>query len=63
MTNENHEHVLLPRSMFKAMPGYPWLPCPICKREGFPQCIEGCDHSVLERARASGFTHGTSARH
>lgn len=28
-------------------PGYPWLPCPICKG------VEGCDHTVPERARAS----------
>lgn len=30
-----------------AMPGYPWIPCPICKG------IEGCDHAVPERARAA----------
>jgi hypothetical protein len=28
----------------KTLPGYPWLPCPICKG------IEGCDHTVWERA-------------
>jgi hypothetical protein len=28
------------------MPGYPWLPCPIC------HCVEGCDDSVPERYRA-----------
>ena len=31
----------------RSLPGYPWLPCPICK--GF----EGCDHSAPERARAA----------
>lgn len=31
----------------KALPGYPWLPCPICKSD------EGCDHPVPERARAA----------
>ncbi len=31
----------------KAIPGYPWLPCPICSGG------EGCDHSVPERARAA----------
>jgi hypothetical protein len=30
-----------------ALPGYPWLPCPICKG------TEGCAHSVPERARTA----------
>lgn len=34
-------------AMFKALPGYPWLPCPICKGTG------SCDDTVLERARAA----------
>lgn len=29
------------------LPGFPWLPCPICKG------TEGCDHSRSERARAA----------
>lgn len=33
---------------FRSLPGYPWLPCPICKG------VEGCDHIVGERARAAG---------
>ena len=37
----------------KDLPGYPWLPCPICKREGFPNAIESCDHTRWERARAA----------
>lgn len=41
----------LPRGFFEAIPGYPFLPCPICVREGF-KGEEGCDHSVPERARA-----------
>jgi hypothetical protein len=40
-------------SIFRAIPGYPWLPCPICKAEGFPRAIESCDHTVLERARVA----------
>lgn len=32
---------------YQAMPGYPWLPCPICHG------TEGCDHGVPERARAA----------
>jgi len=28
--------------------GYPFLPCPICNG------VEGCDHTVPERARATG---------
>lgn len=30
----------------QVLPGYPFLPCPICGG------VEGCDHSVPERARA-----------
>jgi hypothetical protein len=41
------------RSIFRDMPGYPWLPCPICKQEGFPNATESCDHTVLERARCA----------
>jgi hypothetical protein len=32
--------------VLQALPGYPFLPCPICHN------AEGCDHSVPERARA-----------
>lgn len=32
----------------KALPGYPWVPCPICN--GGP---EGCCHTFPERARAA----------
>jgi hypothetical protein len=31
----------------KALPGYPWLPCPICGGN------EGCSHVAPERARAA----------
>jgi len=34
-------------SDLKALPGYPFLPCPTCKG------TEGCDHSVPERARTA----------
>ncbi len=37
--------------IFRAMSGYPWLPCLICKDEGFENAVESCDHTVLERAR------------
>lgn len=30
-----------------ALPGYPFMPCPICHG------VESCDHTVPERARAS----------
>lgn len=33
--------------MYLAIPGYPFLPCPICKG------VEGCDHTTPERARAT----------
>lgn len=32
----------------QSLPGYPFLPCPICKG------TEGCDHTVPERMRAAG---------
>lgn len=31
----------------QSLPGYPWLPCPICHG------MEGCDHATPERARAA----------
>lgn len=34
-------------NVLTALPGYPWLPCPICRG------IEGCDHAVPERARTA----------
>lgn len=34
-------------SIWETLPGYPWLPCPICGG------TEGCDHTVPERARAA----------
>jgi hypothetical protein len=34
------------RAFLRALPGYPFLPCPICKE------TEGCDHIGWERARA-----------
>lgn len=46
------------RQTLHAMPGYPWLPCPICIREGF-KGMGGCDHTVPERAEASGISFGT----
>ncbi len=48
------------RKTLRAMPGYPWLPCPICTREGFSS--EGCDHTVPERAEASGISFGNETR-
>lgn len=35
------------RAMLRALPGYPWLPCPICKGTG------SCDHIAAERAQAA----------
>ena len=35
------------RETLRALPGYPWLPCPICKGTG------SCDHIAAERAQAS----------
>lgn len=37
------------------VPGYPFFPCQICTREGYSgKNNDGCDHTALERARASG---------
>lgn len=37
------------------VPGYPFFPCRICTSEGFSGANnDGCDHTALERARASG---------
>lgn len=33
--------------MFISLPGYPWLPCPICHFN------ESCDHTRFERAHAA----------
>ena len=46
----------------RAMPGYPWLPCPICVREGF-KGTASCDHIAAERARASGISFGIDTVH
>jgi hypothetical protein len=35
------------RKTLRALPGYPWLPCPICKGTG------SCDHIAAERAQAA----------
>lgn len=35
------------RATLRALPGYPWLPCPICKGNG------SCDHIAAERAQAA----------
>lgn len=54
MTPTNHTELierLRAPSVFEALPGYPFLPCPICADEGFPSATESCDHTVLERAR------------
>jgi len=45
------------RQTLRAMPGYPWLPCPICVADGF-KGAGGCDHIAAERARAAGITFG-----
>lgn len=35
------------RKALRSLPGYPWLPCPICKGTG------SCDHIAAERAQAA----------
>jgi hypothetical protein len=41
------------RATLRALPGYPWLPCPICAREGFRNARGSCDHTAAERAQAT----------
>lgn len=42
--DEKREHF---RKTLRALPGYPWLPCPICKGTG------SCDHIAAERAQTA----------
>lgn len=41
------------KDIIRKLPGYPWLPCPVCKSEGYPNAVGSCDHTALERARAA----------
>lgn len=38
------EHDAMVTKALDAIPGYPFLPCPICRG------VEGCDHTIVERA-------------
>lgn len=46
MSMSDDEHTAMVKKALDAIPGYPFLSCPICKG------VEGCDHSVVERATA-----------
>jgi hypothetical protein len=41
------------RKTLRALPGYPWMPCPICAGEGYANATGSCDHTGWERARAA----------
>lgn len=58
MTPEEHRQLLgdVDARFLQMLPGYPFLPCPICSG------VEGCDHAVPERARASGINFQTGGR-
>lgn len=43
----DHVEDVIRDRVLRGLPGYPFLPCPICHG------VEGCDHSVPERARAT----------
>jgi hypothetical protein len=49
MTDRTSEEIEIAHivATLKALPGYPWSPCPICKSK------EGCCHTFPERARAA----------
>lgn len=38
------EHDAMVTKVLDSIPGYPFLPCPICSG------VEGCDHTIVERA-------------
>lgn len=57
MKMDDAEHRIWAVKMTRSMPGYPWLPCPICIRDGF-KGVGGCDHTARERAEASGISFG-----
>ncbi len=44
MTYDEAKHAAMVEKALDAIPGYPFLPCPICRG------VEGCDHTVVERA-------------
>lgn len=46
MSMSEQEHTDMVEKALNEIPGYPFLPCPICHG------TEGCDHSVPERAEA-----------
>lgn len=58
MTLDEHKQLLRDADdrFLRMLPGYPFLPCPICKG------TEGCDHAVPERARASGIMDSHRSR-
>jgi len=45
MTEEERDEAWL--ATLRAIPGYPWLPCPLCNNG------EGCVHPAPQRARAA----------
>lgn len=45
------------RKTLRAIPGYPWLPCPICHHTA------SCEHIAAERAKAAGVTFGNDTAH
>ena len=51
MPYDEAKHMAMVEKALEAIPGYPFLPCPICKG------IEGCDHTVVERATAYEAAH------
>lgn len=59
MSDEHDKEIF--RATLRAMPGYPWLPCPICQHEGF-EGTASCDHIAAERARAAGISFGNETR-
>jgi hypothetical protein len=47
MSDRNELNKVAFAQLLRLIPGYPFLPCPICNG------IEGCDHIVAERALAA----------
>lgn len=51
MLDATEQRRLDAHKLFSALPGYPFLPCPICVRDGFKGFA--CDHTVRERAQTA----------
>ena len=52
MLHDKATHTEMVEKALDAIPGYPFLPCPICGG------VEGCGHTIVERATAYELANG-----